>query len=79
MKIENICTKRTYEKDGQEKTVWLNVGVLKTAGNGKKFIELSMFPNTPFFVFEQKAKEEKPKQAASSEFDEFGAINEVPF
>lgn len=54
MEIKNIMTKKTYEKNGQTKTVWLNVGCLKTTGDGKQFIELNMFPGTPFYVFEKK-------------------------
>lgn len=58
MKIENICTKKTYKnKTGEEKTAWLNVGYLKTNDEGKSFIELNMFPGTPFYVFERKEKE----------------------
>lgn len=57
MKIFNICTKRTYQKDGQEKTIWSTVGALKIQDSGKQFIELNMFPNTAFYVFEPKPKE----------------------
>jgi hypothetical protein len=59
MEIKNICTKKTYTKDGVEKTLWLNVGCLKTTDQGKQFIELNMFPNQSFFVFEPKEKEAK--------------------
>lgn len=58
MKIENVCTKKTYQKDGQEKTLWLNVGTFKTTDDGKRFLELNMFPNTPFYIFERKEKEQ---------------------
>jgi len=57
MLIENICTKKTYTSNGKEKTLWLNVGILKTTGDGKRYIELNMFPGTPFYVFEKKEKE----------------------
>lgn len=60
MKFYDICTKRTYEKDGVEKAVWMNCGKLKELDDGKKFIELSMFPDTSFYIFEQKPKEDKP-------------------
>jgi hypothetical protein len=62
MKYENICTKRSYEKNGTTKTVWLTVGRMKTTDEGKRFIELNMFPNTPFYVFEQKQKDEQESQ-----------------
>lgn len=58
MEIKNICTKKTYTSNGQEKTKWLQVGILKTTESGKQFIELSMFPNESFYVFDQKEKTE---------------------
>lgn len=54
----DICTKKTYEKNGEQKTIWLKVGVLKITPEGKKFIDLAMFPDTNFYVFEQKKKED---------------------
>lgn len=64
MKRFNILTRRTYEKDGQEKTQWLRVGRLaqfpKTEEKEESFImELNMFPHTKFFVFEDTKKDEK--------------------
>jgi len=58
MLIENICTKKTYTtKAGKEKTQWFPVGILKTTDDGRRYIELNMFPGTPFYVFERKEKE----------------------
>lgn len=57
MTFKNICTKRTWEKDGKEKTKWFVVGTLKITDDGKSFIELNMFPNTPFYIFDQEKKE----------------------
>lgn len=57
MEIFNVCTCREYEKDGEKKTQWLRCGVLKKTAKGKMFIDLNMFPNTTFFVFEQKKKD----------------------
>lgn len=54
----DVMTKRTYQKDGQEKAVWLKVGTLRLTDDGKRFLELNMFPNTPFYIFDQKKKEE---------------------
>lgn len=59
MVYKDICSKREYEKDGKTKAKWFKVGTLKVTDEGKEFIELNMFPNTPFYVFEQKAKEEQ--------------------
>ena len=59
MKYYNICAKKTFKKkDGTEKTTWLPVGTLRETEEGKKFLELNMFPETAFFVFEPKPKED---------------------
>ena len=59
MLIENICTRKEYEQNGEKKVIWLKCGVLKTTDKGKRFIELNHMPNTTFFVFENKPKEEE--------------------
>jgi len=54
--FKNIATKKTYKtKTGEEKTIWQTVGTLKEF-NGKQYIELNMFPNVDFYVFENKEK-----------------------
>lgn len=58
MKYENICTKKTFESNGQTKTKWLVCGTMRTTDDGKRFIELNMLPNIPFYVFEQKQKQD---------------------
>jgi hypothetical protein len=65
MKRFNICTKKVYSKDGQERAQWNIVGFLiYFPANGDKQagfkMELNMWPTVPFFVFEQKPKEVKP-------------------
>lgn len=60
MVYDNICTKKQYTKaNGETKTVWLQVGTLKTNDDGSRFIELNLFPNLSLYVFERKEKEEK--------------------
>lgn len=60
MTYKNICVKKTYtRKDGTEKTRWLQVGTLKVTDEGKQFIEINIFPNQDFYVFEQKDREDK--------------------
>lgn len=59
----NITTKKTYTKDGQEKSQWNTVGSLvkfeATSDKPESYIlELNMFPNEKYFVFEQKPKEQ---------------------
>lgn len=57
MKFYDVTNKREYEKNGIKKNVWLKVGTYKETEDGKKFLELNMFPTTPFYIFEQKPKE----------------------
>ena len=57
MVYKNICTKKVYTQNGAEKVKWLVVGTLKEMDDGKQFIELNLFPNTPFYVFTPKPKE----------------------
>jgi len=54
MDYKDICTKRSYESNGETKTKWFKCGTLKTTNDGKMFIDLFMMPDTSFFVFEQK-------------------------
>lgn len=56
MKFMDICTKRIYEKDGKEKTIWLKAGTLRVTDAGKMFVELNHLPDVSFYVFEQKKK-----------------------
>lgn len=65
MKILNIAVKKTYQKDGVDKTTWLNVGSLvKYEATSDKpeqlIIELNMFSNQRFYVFEPKDKAATP-------------------
>lgn len=64
MKRFNISVPKKYTKDGEEKTAWANVGKLvyfpKTDDKQAGFaLELFMFPDTKFMVFEEKEKEDK--------------------
>lgn len=64
MKRFNISVPKKYTKDGEEKTAWANVGKLvyfpKTDDKPAGFaLELFMFPETKFMVFEEKEKEDK--------------------
>lgn len=63
----NISVPREYEKNGEKKTFWGNVGKLTkfdaTASKPEGYvIELYMYPNTKFMVFE-----DKPKEAMATE------------
>ncbi len=58
MVYKDIVTKREYMKGEEKKVKWFNVGTLKVTDEGKEFIELNIFPNTSFYVFDKKEKEE---------------------
>lgn len=63
MKRFDIVVPKKYTKDNEEKTAWKNVGTLvHFPANGDKdegyIMELNMFPETTFKVFEQKPKEQ---------------------
>lgn len=72
MRRYDIVVPKKYERNGEEKTSWARVGTLvhfpateeKPAGF---ILELSMFPTTPFKVFEQKPKDNAPKTTAPVE------------
>lgn len=57
----NIMTKKTFIYNGAEKVSWNNVGNLIAFDNGYS-IELSMYPETKFYVFEQKDKAVTPEK-----------------
>ena len=61
----NVTVPKKYTKDGEEKTAWKNVGTLvffpKTEDKDAGFVlELNMFPDTKFAIFEDKPREEAP-------------------
>ena len=62
MTYKNICTKKTFTSNGEERVKWLQAGTMRITDDGKQFIELNMFPNTPFYVFEQREKVTKEEQ-----------------
>lgn len=59
MKVYNICTKKVYEKDGEKKTIWLKCGSLTVNDKRNMFIQLNQQPDTSFYVFEPKPREER--------------------
>jgi hypothetical protein len=56
MQLFDICTRKDYEKNGEQKSKWYKVGVLKQADSGKRYIKLFHQPHTEFFVFEKDLK-----------------------
>lgn len=62
MKKFDLCSPRRYEVNGEEKTQWLNLGVV-IEKDGKLFGELKVTPvnwDGKFQLFEQKPKEQQP-------------------
>ena len=62
MKFYDVVTKKEIKtKSGEVKNVWNNVGRIVEFDDGGLALELSMFPETKFSVFQKKAKEVKQK------------------
>lgn len=62
MKKYDIVVPHKYTKDGEEKTAWKNVGTMvrfdATSEKPESFIiELNMYPDVDFKVFEQKPRD----------------------
>jgi hypothetical protein len=61
----DVTVPKKYTKDGEEKTAWNRVGTLvkfeATADKPESYLlELSMFPETKFGVFESKPRDAAP-------------------
>lgn len=82
MIYKDIVTKKVYKnKQGEEKASWNKVGIQKTTDDGKQFLELFMFPDTQFYLFEKK---EEPKQQVEEKEDAVDPrsgidTSEIPF
>jgi len=66
IKKYNISVPKKYTKDGEEKTFWANVGKLikfdATESKPEGYVlELHMFPDTKFGVFEDTPRDEQTK------------------
>lgn len=77
MKRYNVTTMKTYTKNNEEKKAYPMVGTLvrfdATADKPESFLlELNMFPQTKFYVFEEKPREGTTPQGDSK------ALNELP-
>ena len=67
----DIVIPKKYEKNGEEKTSWKNVGTLvrfdATQDKPESFLlELHMFPTTTFKVFEHKDRDEQPQERSQA-------------
>ncbi len=94
MRRFNICTKKTYKVGEEEKSFWPSLGSLtefdqtQTNPNGGFALELNMFPEVKFYVFENKPKDQNqntqntPMPKTKEEEESMsGSINpdEIPF
>jgi len=52
MQLYNICTKKDYEQNGEQKRKFFKIGILKITDGGKRYIKLFQFPDTEFYVFD---------------------------
>lgn len=71
VKRYNICTSKSYEKDGETKKAWRTVGQMvefpATDDKPRSFlIEMHMFPETRFSVFEEKDREDRGASGGNS-------------
>lgn len=87
MKRFNIVTRRTYKKkNGEEKTQWNIIGSLVQfpASSDREegyALEMNMFPDTKFYVFEQKPREDRNRSAQNDSGDAeiSGDDRDLPF
>lgn len=72
MKRYNISVPKKYIKDGEEKTAWNRVGTLvKFEATNEKpegyILELNMYPETKFGVFEDKPRNTESQESGYKE------------
>lgn len=79
----NIVIPKKFTKNGEEKTIWHNVGTLvkfedTPEKQGGFIMELHMFPDVPFKIFKQENKKnEAPKQKKPIDSVEYDGTEEV--
>lgn len=83
MKRFNISVPKKYTKNGEEKTAWNSVGKLvyfpaTTEKKGGFVLELSMFPDVKFGVFEDLPKD-VPTAKPVDDFDTTLDADSIPF
>lgn len=70
VKTYNIVTKTEYDQNGETKKRWNRVGRLvkfpeSERGEGGYKMEMFMYPDTAFYVFEDKPRDEYAQRPAS--------------
>ncbi|MBX7226405.1 MAG: hypothetical protein K1X55_10265 [Chitinophagales bacterium] len=61
MRFLNVFTKQQFNNGQELVTLWHKIGVIKQTKNGGTFLQLFHQPNTDFYVFEEKEKEDLPE------------------
>jgi hypothetical protein len=56
MQFFDVYTKKTYEKDGDNKTASYKAGAMKITDRGSIFLRLFHIPDVEFFVYERESK-----------------------
>ncbi len=88
MKRFDVCVPKKYTQNNEEKTAWNNVGTLvhfpATAEKKEGYVlELSMWPDVSFKVFEQKPRDAKPvkteEEIVADGSDEGIDESQIPF
>lgn len=80
MKRFNVVIPQKYTKNGEEKTYWNRVGKLvrfeATEDRPEGYIlELFMFPNTTFKVFEEKKQEDSQQPSRIEDLEDDSQIS----
>ena len=80
----NVTVGKKYIKDGEEKKTWKNVGTLvrfeATPEKAESFLlELNMFPETKFSIFEDKPKDDKQTPVSVSVPKDEINPDDIPF
>jgi hypothetical protein len=58
-KIFEVCTRKSYEKDGEKKVKWYKAGYIKETDKGTRYLRLFQQPHTNFFIFEREQPQEE--------------------
>ena len=59
MRLFNVLTKRVIPTKGEPTTLWHKVGLIKVTNSGHWYLQLFLFPDIDFFVYEQEAEEKE--------------------
>ena len=52
MQLLNVCTRITYDKNGDQKVKWFKAGTMKITDGGRKYMRLFHQPQIEFFIFD---------------------------